>query len=139
MLAQRAASLEKRAKAQNLFGIFPWMEILQILLPLIGTCGKKPVNPTPPNPTPNPTPAQTAAWEKAWQIKSTATDNFNGSEYSPLTIKRTATPIRKAKRRDGNPIKKAESHSAAVMALDEARAAQLVDVYHDVLEADHAM
>jgi hypothetical protein len=138
MLALQAVRLEDQAESVGLFGIFPWMEILQVLLPLIGSC-KKPVNPAPPNPTPNPSPAQSDAWAKAWHLKSVAVDNWDGSEYSPLTIKRAAAPIRKQKRRDGGPISKTESHSAAIIALDDARTTSMAELYGNVLEATHAV
>lgn len=138
MLATQVARLETQAGAQGLYGVFPWMEILQVLLPLIGSC-KKPVNPPPPNPTPSPTPAQASAWEKAWHLKSTAADNWDGTDYSPQTIKRTATPIRKERRRDGKPMSKDESQSAAVIALDDARTSSMSELYSNVLEATHAL
>lgn len=138
MLAMQAIRLEERAQDAGLLGVFPWMEILQVLLPLIGSC-KKPVNPAPPNPTPAPTAAQSEAWEQAWHLKSVATDNWDGSEYSPLTLKRTAAPIRKRKRRDGTPISKAEAQSAAIIALDDARTTSLAELYSNVLEATHAV
>ena len=137
MLALQAVRLEDQAQQSGLMGIFPWIEILQVLLPLIGSC-KKPVNPTPPNPTPNPTPAQTDAWQKAWHLKSVAVDNWDGNEYSPLTVKRTAAPIRRQHRRDGTPITKSEAHSAAIIALDDARTTSLAELYGNVLEATHA-
>ena len=137
MLAVQAVRLEERAEEAGLLGIFPWMEILQLLLPLIGSC-KKPVNPPPPNPTPNPTAAQTSAWDKAWHLKSAAMDNWDGSEYSPMTVKRTANPIRKQKRRDGTPMSKDESHLAAIIALDDARTTSMAELYSNVLEATHA-
>ncbi len=138
MLALQAIRLEDQAQAAGLLGIFPWIEILQVLLPLIGSC-KKPVNPTPPNPTPNPTSAQMEAWDKAWHLKSVAIDNWDGNEYSPQTIKRTAAPIRKQKRRDGTPITKSESHTAAIIALNDARTTSLAELYSNVLEATHAV
>ncbi len=138
MLALQAVRLEHQAQAVGLLGIFPWMEILQVLLPLIGTC-KKPVNPTPPNPTRNPTPSQASAWEQAWHLKSAAIDNWDGSEYSPSTIKRTAAPIRKQKRRDGTPITKSEANAAAIIALNDARTVPMAELYSNVLEATHAV
>lgn len=138
MLAMQAVRLEDHAEQAGFVGVFPWMEILQVLLPLIGSC-KKPAHPPPPNPTPNPTAAQAAAWEKAWHLKSVAVENWDGAEYSPLTIKRTAAPIRKQKRRDGRPISKAEANSAAIIALDDARTASVAELYSNVLEATHAV
>lgn len=132
MLVRRADRMEQKS---NVRGIFPWMEILQVLLPLIGSC-KKPVNPAPPNPTPNPTPAQADAWAKAWHLKSAAMDNYDGEEYRPATINKTAAPIRQQKRRDnGKKISKDDARAAAIVALDDARTSELDDLYHDVLEA----
>ena len=137
MLATQAARLEKKAKARGLYGVFDWMAILQALLPLIGTC-KKPVNPAPVNPTPNPTPAQASAWEKAWALKSAAVDNWDGTEYANPTVRKTAVQIRRTNRRDGTPMKKPESHEAALIALDDARTASMSELYSNVLEATHA-
>lgn len=137
MLAIQAERLEKRAKAQGLYGIFDWLTILTSLLPLLGMC-KPPVQPAPPNPTPNPTQAQTGAWQKAWHLKSAATDNWDGDSYKNPVVNRTAAEIRKSNRRDGKRMTVKESKAAALLALDDARTISMPELYGNVLEATHA-
>lgn len=134
MLAIQAERLEKRAKAQDLRGIFDWLTILTSLLPLLSMC-KQPVDPAPPNPTPNATPKQADAWAKAWHLKSAAVDNWDGDSYRPSVVTRTAAEIRKSNRRDGKRMTVRESKAAALLALDDARSASMPELYGNVMEA----
>lgn len=136
MLAKRAERLNKRTKGTEAYGVIDWIALLPTFLSLLSLC-KKPVDPAPVNPTPNPSSAQSAAWNDAWGLKSAATDNWDGTAYRQATINNTARHIRKSKRRDGNPIKMAEARTAAIAALDEARASEMPDLYADVCEARH--
>lgn len=135
MLASQAARIEKRAKAEQLFG-FDFITILSALLPLLALC-KKPVNPEPVNPTPNPTPSQADAWAKAWAAKSAAADNWDGQSYRPATINKAAAKIRQQHKRDGSPIKKHEAQRLAVLALDDARSTPMPELFSNVLEIEH--
>lgn len=137
MLAKRAERIEKQAKGTAVYGVIPWDIVLPSLLQLLGNLCK-PKNPAPVNPTPSPTPAQTAAWNDAWALKSAAVESWDGSTYSPKTINKTTAQIRKANRRDGRPVSKADGQQAAILALDDARQSSMADMYHDVLEARHA-
>ncbi len=137
MIAQRAEVINKKSKGTPIYGVIDWLALLPTLLSLLSLC-KKPVKPEPPIPVPTPTPAQSQAWSDAWGLKSAAVDNWDGSGYSPVTIRRTATHIRKSKRRDGKPISKEDSIIAAKLALDNARVSPMQDLYGDVLEAHHA-
>lgn len=137
MIAQRADRINKQAKGTSIYGVIDWIALLPTLLSLIGLC-KKPVTPAPVNPTPNPSPVQAQAWADAWHMKATAVETWDGSDYAPATLRRTANQIRKQKRRDGKPITKDESFAAARLALDNARTDTMANLYGDVLEARHA-
>lgn len=136
MLASQAARIERKAKAEGLVG-FDFISVLTVLLPLLSLC-KKPVNPEPVNPTPQPTPTQSAAWTKAWAAKSAAADNWDGEGYRPATVNKAAAKIRQQHRRDGTPIKKHEAQRLAVLALDDARAATMAELYGNIIEASHS-
>jgi len=136
VLAKRAERINAKAKGTPIYGVIDWIALLPTLLSLLSLC-KKPVNPTPPNPNPSPNSAQANAWSDAWRLKSAAVDNWDGSDYAPATLKRTANQIRKAKRRDGTPITKADAIQAAILSLDDARTSTMADLYSDVCEARH--
>lgn len=137
MIAYRASQINETAEGTTLYGVIDWVSLLPTFLSLLGMC-RKPTKPAPVNPTPQPTQQQATAWEDAWRMKSGATDNWDGQAYSDKILTRTARHIRKAKKRDGQPITKPESVEAALLALDNARLSEMPDLYHDVLEARHA-
>lgn len=140
MISLRAERINKRFKGTSLYGVIDWIALLPMLLPLLGLC-KRPVNPTPVNPTPNPNPVQAEAWEQAWGLKSAAVDNWDPQTgtYADKVVNRTAAKIFRQKKRDGSRITRDESREAAIRALDDTRVDSMVNIYHDVLEARHAI
>jgi len=137
MLAKRAERIDRKLK-ETPRGVFPIMEIFQVIMGIIGMC-PKPVVPAPVNPTPSPSPVQAAAWDDAWKLKSTAEGALqDDGSYSGKGFQKTVAETRKKSRRDGQKMKKSEAIEAVSAMFDDARSSTMPDLFSDVLEARHA-
>lgn len=114
------------------FDITILIQLLPMLLQLFDLC-KKPI---PPNPNANPTPAQ----QKAYELKYTATESYDDvyADYERALLHRTANQCRKAKKKDGERVSRADSVELARACLDEARTSDIDTIAKGIEEAQAA-
>lgn len=118
--------------------MFPFMEIFQLIIGLLGVC-PKPVTPPPANPTANPSPVQSSAWEDAWKIKCKAKQSAkDDGTYGGPAFSRTVTETMKKSRLDGQKLKRKEAVEAVTQMFADAAASSMPELYSDVLEARHS-
>jgi hypothetical protein len=111
-----------------------FQELLPKLLTLLPCFNPKPV---PVDPVPNPSEARKLAWQNAWRLKGRAEEDFDEAtnDYKAHTLRQMSVRIRRAKRKDGEPVTKEESFELAKQALDAARETPHEEMVETILEA----
>lgn len=123
----KSAGTTRGAFVEVLIGILPAL----LKLPCFD---KPPPTPAPADPRPEPTATQASAWEQAHKVKSNATEAWQGDKYALGVISKGAAKIRKAKRADGEQVKRREAVLLAVAALDHARESDTLELAEELEE-----
>lgn len=126
------------ATGQQAYGAFVdfLISFLPTLAQLLELC-KTPIPPAPAPVTPPATPEMANAWQEAWSMKYRATSAFHKDtqDYDAHTLRSVARRAKRQKRRDGQPIKAAESIEIARQFLDTGRTAELEVISASLLES----